>query len=82
MMNGSDIEVDWHSDKKKMKRNNTLYIIDKELVKVILKEMRKKNMTTALGEEFTIEGYTTATTSSNDMNKVSGMTGLVFILKK
>ena len=70
MMNGGDIEVDWHSDKKKMKRNNTLYFIDKELVKVILKEMRKKNMTTALGEEFTIEGYTRATTSSNDGNKV------------
>jgi hypothetical protein len=28
MMNASDIEVDWHSDKKR-KRNNTLYCIDK-----------------------------------------------------
>ena len=69
MMNGSDIEVDWHLDKKKMKRNNTLYIIDKELVNAILKEMRKKNMT-ALGEEFAIEGYTRATLSSKDGNKV------------
>jgi hypothetical protein len=39
-----------------MKRNNSLHFIDKELVKVILEEMRRKNMT-ALGEEFTIEGY-------------------------
>ena len=47
---------------------------------------------TALGEEFTIEGYTRATTISKDGNKVifyahpyfqgSGMTGRMFILKK
>ena len=54
MMNGGDIEVDWHSDKKKRKRNNTLYCLDKELVKVLLKEMREKNIT-GLGEEFSIE---------------------------
>jgi hypothetical protein len=42
MTNGNDIEVVWHSDKKKRKKNNTLYCIDKELVKVLLHEMRKK----------------------------------------
>jgi hypothetical protein len=54
MMNGGDIEVDWHSDKKKRKRYNTLYCLDKELVKVLLKEMQEKNIT-GLGEEFSIE---------------------------
>ena len=54
MMNGGDIEVDWPSDIKKRKRNNTLYCLDKELVKVLLKEMREKNIT-GLGEEFSIE---------------------------
>jgi hypothetical protein len=35
---------------------------------VILEEMSRKN-TPALGEEFTIEGFTRATTSSKDGNK-------------
>jgi hypothetical protein len=70
MMNGSDIEVDWHSDKKKRKRNNTLYCIDKELVKVILNEMRKKNITPGLGKEISIEGYTRATTTTKHANQV------------
>ncbi len=42
MKEGGDIEVDWHSDKKKMKRNNSLHFIDRELVQVILKEMNRK----------------------------------------
>jgi len=29
MTNGNDIEVVWHSDKKKRKKNNRLYCIDK-----------------------------------------------------
>jgi hypothetical protein len=69
MMNASDIEVDWHSDKNR-KRNNTLYCIDKELVKVILNEMRKKNITPGLGEEISIEGYTQATTTTKHENQV------------
>ena len=92
MMNGSDIEVDWYSDKKKIKRNNTSYCIDKEFVKVILEEMRKNNIT-ALGEECTIGGYTITTITSKDGHRAifmrthifkdgSGMTGLMFILKK
>ena len=68
MMNGSDIEVDWWSDKKKRKRNNTLYCIDKELVKVLLNEMREKNITPGLGEEISIEGYTRATTTTKHEN--------------
>ena len=67
MMNGEDIEVDWHSDKKKRKKNNTLYCLDKELVKVLLKELREKNIT-GLGEEFSIEGYTRATTTTKHEN--------------
>jgi hypothetical protein len=70
MYEGGDIEIDWHSDRKKMKRNNSKHFIDKELVQVILKELSRKNMT-ALGEEYTIEGYTRATTTSKDGNKVS-----------
>ena len=70
MMNGSDIEVDWHSDKKKRKRNNTLYCIDKELVKVLLNEMRKNNITPGLGEEISIEGYTQAFTTTIHENRV------------
>ena len=35
--------------------------IDKELVKVLLHEMMKKNTTPGLGEEISIEGYTRAT---------------------
>ncbi len=70
MMNGSDIEVDWHSDKKKNKRNNTLYCIDKELVKVLLNKMRKKNITPGLGEEISIEGYTRAATTTKHENRV------------
>ena len=69
MKEGGDIEVDWHSDKKKMKKNNSLHFIDRELVQVILKEINRKN-TSALGEEYTIEGYTRATTTSKDGNKV------------
>ncbi len=70
MMNGSDIEVDWHSDKKKRKRNNTLYCNDKELVKVLLNETRKKNITPGLGEEISTEGYTQATTTTKHENRV------------
>jgi hypothetical protein len=70
MYEGGDIEVDWHSDGKMMKRNNSKHFIDKELVQVILKELSRKNMT-ALGEEYTIEGYTRAATTSKDGNKVS-----------
>ncbi len=62
MANGNDIEVVWHSDKKKRKKNNRLYCIDKELVKVLLHEMMKKNITPGfLGEEISMEGYTRAT---------------------
>jgi hypothetical protein len=49
MKGGGDIEVDWHSDKNKLKMNNSLHFIDKELVQVILNELSRKNMT-ALGE--------------------------------
>jgi hypothetical protein len=45
MMNGDDIEVAWHSDQKMVKKNNKHYCIDQELVKVMLKKMRKKNIT-------------------------------------
>jgi uncharacterized Zn finger protein len=45
MTNGNDIEVVWHSDKKKRKKNNRLNCISKELVKVLLHEMMKKNIT-------------------------------------
>jgi hypothetical protein len=55
MTNGNDIEVVWQSDKKKRKKNNTLYCIDKESVKVLLHEMRKKNITPGLREEISIE---------------------------
>jgi hypothetical protein len=30
MKEGGDIEVDWHSDKKDMKRNNSHHFIDRE----------------------------------------------------
>jgi hypothetical protein len=69
MVNGEDIEVAWHSDEGKVKKNNKHYCIDKELVKVILKEMRRKN-TTELGEERAIEGYTRETTITKDGNRV------------
>jgi hypothetical protein len=92
MINGNGIEVAWHSDEKKVKKNNTHYCIDKELVKVILKEMRRNN-TTELGEEHTIEGYTRATATTKDGKQLSftvthifkdesGTTGLMFILRK
>ncbi len=67
MMNGNNIEVAWHLDQKKVKKNNTC--IDKELVEVILKKMRKKNIT-ELGEEHTIEGYSRVTTTTKDGNRV------------
>ena len=38
MINRNNIEVVWHSDKKKRKKNNRHYCIDKELVKVLLHE--------------------------------------------
>ncbi len=57
MKNGNDVEVAWNFNKKKVKKNNTHYCIDKELVKVILKEMRKKNIT-KFCEGHKIEGYT------------------------
>jgi hypothetical protein len=68
MTNGNDIEVVWHSDKKKRKKNNRLYCIDKELVKVLLHEMMKKNITPGLGEEISIEGYTRATIKTKNKN--------------
>ena len=68
MINGNNIEVAWHSDEKKVKKKNKHYCIDKELVKVILKEMRRNN-TTELGEERTI-GYTRATATTKDGNRV------------
>ncbi len=69
MINGNNIEVAWHSDEKKVKKKNKHYCIDKELVKVILKEMRRNN-TTEFGEERTIEGYTRATATTKDGNRV------------
>ena len=69
MMNGGDIEVDWHSDEKKRKKNNNLYCLDKELVKVLLKELREKDIT-GLGKEFSIEGYTRASTTIKHENRV------------
>ena len=70
MTNGNDIEVVWHSDKKKRKKNNRHYCIDKELVKVLLHEMMKKNITPGLGEEISIEGYTRATIVTKHENRV------------
>jgi hypothetical protein len=70
MTNGNDIEVVWHSDKKKRKKNNRLYCIDKELVKVLLHEMMKKNITPGLGDEISIEGYTRATIITKNENRV------------
>ena len=70
MTNGNDIEVVWQSDKKKRKKNNTLYCIDKESVKVLLHEMRKKNITPGLREEISIEGYTRATIITKHENQV------------
>ena len=55
MNNRNDIEVVWHSDKKKRKKNNKLYCIDKELVQVLLHEMMKKNITPGLGDEILTE---------------------------
>ena len=69
MINADDIEVAWYSDEKKVKKNNKHYCIDKDLVKVILKEMRRNN-TTELGEERTIERYTRATATTKDGNRV------------
>ncbi len=69
LVNGEGIEVAWHSDEKKVKKNNKHYCIDKELVKVILNKMRRNN-TTELGEERTKEGYTRATATTKDGNRV------------
>ena len=55
-------------DLGKVKKNNTHYCIY-GLVKVILKEMRKKNII-ELSEEHTIEGYTRATTTTKDGDRV------------
>jgi hypothetical protein len=52
------------------KKNNTLYCIDKELVKVLLHEMRKKNIIPGLREEISIEGYTRATIITKHENRV------------
>jgi predicted AAA+ superfamily ATPase len=70
MTNGNNIEVVWHSDKKKRKKNNKLYFIDKELVNVLLLEVMKKNITPGLGEEISIEGYTQATIITKNDNRV------------
>jgi hypothetical protein len=55
---------------KKRKKNNRLYCIDKKLVKVLLHEMMKKNITPGLGEEISIEGYTRATIITKNENRV------------
>jgi hypothetical protein len=56
---------------KKRKKNNRLYCIDNELVKVLLHEMMKKNiLTLGLGEEISIEGYTRATIITKHENRV------------
>ena len=52
-----------------MKKNKKHYCIDKDLVRVIMKEMRQKNIT-EFGEGYKIEGYTQATTSTQDGNRV------------
>jgi len=52
------------------KKNNTLYCINKELVKVLLHEMRKKNITPGLCEEISIEGYTRATKITKHESRV------------
>ncbi len=69
MMNDNDTYVAWNLDKKKVKKNKKHYCIDKDLVRVIMKEMRQKNIT-EFGEGYKIEGYTQATTSTQDGNRV------------
>ncbi len=69
MMNDNDVYIAWNSDKKKVKKNKKHYCIDKDLVRVIMKEMRQKNIT-EFGEGYKIEGYSQATTSTQDGNRV------------
>jgi hypothetical protein len=69
MMYGNDIDVAWNSDQKKVKKKKKNYFIDEDLVKVIVNEMRKKNIS-ELSEGHTIEGYTRATTTTKDGNRV------------
>jgi hypothetical protein len=52
-----------------VKKNKKHYCIDKDLVRVIMKEMRQKFIT-EFGEGYKIEGYTQATTSTQDNNRV------------
>ncbi len=69
MMNDNDIYVAWNLDKKKVKKNKKHYCIDKDLVRVIMKEMRQKCIT-EFGEGYKIKGYAQATASTQDGNRV------------
>jgi hypothetical protein len=69
MMNSNDLYVVWNTDKKNVKKNQKQYYIDKDLVRVIMKEMSQKNIT-KFCEGYKIEGYTQATTTTQDGNRV------------
>ena len=82
MKEGGNIEVDWHSDKKKMKMNNSLHFIDKELVQVILEEMRRQ-LKDILGQLHPPKMETKLFfTCTHIFKDGSGMTERMFILKK
>ncbi len=69
MMNDNDVYVAWNMDKKKVKKNQKHYCIDKDLVKVVMKGMRQKNIT-EFCEGYKIEEYTQAITTTQDGNRV------------
>ncbi len=42
MMNDNDVYIAWNLDKKKVNKNKKHYCIDKDLVRMIIKEMRQR----------------------------------------
>jgi len=69
MNNDTDMFVSWKYDDKQVKKNNTNYCLDRDLVQVIMRIIRNLK-DTVIADVYEIEGYTRLTTTTEDGNRV------------
>ena len=69
MRDEKDLYVSWKSGKEKMQKNNEIYCLDRDLVKVILKKLDRLNVND-YSQGYLIEGYTRAITKTDDGTKI------------
>jgi hypothetical protein len=67
--NDTDMFVSWKYDDKQVKKNNTNYSLDRDLVQVIMRIIRNLK-DTLIADGYEIEGYTRLTTTTEDGNRV------------